>query len=95
METKTVHTNNIQTAGYIAMKTSIMPVVIPIRGENVFCFVNDKNIQEAVIKYKELTVNQEITKQLVEDKDINKFNLIIGKLKKTWLFQKRYGNIID
>jgi len=89
MEAKTVHTDNIQTAGYIAMKASIMPVVIPIKGENVFCFVNDKSIQEAVIKYRELTVDREFTKQLVENKEIDKFNFIMGKLKKTWLFKER------
>ena len=91
MKTKILHTNNIDIAAYIAFKTGIMPVLIfdQGKGEHMFCFVNDEEIWQAYEQYRNITLNQ---RNLVDDRDIHKFNLILGKLKKMYLISKKERN---
>jgi len=88
MKSKILHTNNIDRATYIAFKTGIIPVLIFDQGkeEYMFCFVNNEEIWQAYEQYRDITLNQ---RNLVDDRDIHKFNLILGKLKKIYLISKK------
>lgn len=88
MKSKILHTNNIDIAAYIAFKTGIIPVLIFDQGkrEQMFCFVNNEEIWQTYEQYRNINLNQ---RTLVDDKDIHKFNLILGKLKKMYLISKK------
>lgn len=83
-------TKSLVKAGYIWYVTSCEPNVIKdnqTKNENIFYFQNDnEDIFKAAQEYRKLTINRE---KLIEDRNLYKFELLLGCLKKKCVKWKR------
>jgi len=86
-----MRTKSIKKAAFIYYKTGIKPEVVKDEqsiNENIFDFENTDDITNASREYMQLTRKQD---KLIEDKNIWKYELLVGELKKKCCaFKKGY-----